>query len=467
MSERAKKTPETCAATAAAGARVAAIVGRPNVGKSALFNRLIGRRRAIVHEESGVTRDRLVDEVVWEGARFELMDTGGLHAPDAGAKVTDIFAAETRRQAEVAMADATVLLLVTDVQSGLHPADQAVADQLRRGGKPALLVANKADHEGLDAEADEFSRLGFPVFPVSAAHGRGVAALLAAVAERLPAPPAAEAGGVDAPLRVAVVGRPNAGKSSFINRLLGRERLIVSDVPGTTRESVEVSFRIGDGPAARRYVLVDTAGMRYQGKVKEAVEKFSLIRTRETIAEADVVALVLDAAEGPSRQDQRIARLIADAERGCLILVNKWDLAGRVTQKAYEEALRRELPFMDYAPVRFISAKTGAQVSGAIRLVDEIAAQVAAPLTTGLLNRVLRDAFARVGPPSIQGRRLRLYYAAQIRTRPQRIKLFVNDPKLVTPAYETYLVRELRRVFGLRGAPVRLIYARSERKERS
>ncbi len=439
--------------------RAVALVGRPSVGKSALFNRLLGRRLAIVHEEWGVTRDRLADEAEWENQRFTLIDTGGIGVMDR-ATSDDELAEGARRQVEAAIEEASVIILVTDVRAGLHPLDIEVARLLRQRGRIVRVAANKADDPEHDANAVEFTELGFPVFAVSALHGRGLSELMADVLEQLP-PPADETT-ADHPLRIAVVGRPNVGKSSFINRLLGSERVIVSNQPGTTRDSVAVPFAIGEDTQARHYVWVDTAGMRPRSKVRESVEFFSLVRVENAIREADVVAHVLDAAEGPSRQDRHIAGLIREHGRGALLIVNKWDLAaGTTTEREYEDALRREMPFLDYAPVVFVSARTGRGMKRAIAAVDRVGAQVSVHLSTGLLNRVIHREVERIQPPAVQGRRLKVYYVVQTGVKPLRIRLFVNEPRARTPAYEAYLVRALRCAFGLEGAPVFLEFVRS------
>ena len=457
--QRAPKTSrETPAAEPAAAAqpvgRVVAIVGRPNVGKSALFNRLLGHRLAIVHEESGVTRDRLVREATWGDQRFELIDTGGLDALDNMRPDHEIRAG-TRRQVEVAIEDAAVIIWVVDLTAGVLPLDQEVGRLLRRSGKPILLAANKADTAARDVAAAEFTEFNYPCYPISALHNRGLEPLMDEAVSRLPPgePVAAEQG-----LKVAVVGRPNVGKSSFINRLLGKERLIVSAVPGTTRDSIEIPFAIGVGPQARRYLLIDTAGLRRAGRVREVVEKFSAMRTEQSIDRADVVVLMLDAEQGPTAFDKRIAAHIQEAKRGCVLLVNKWDLAdGKVKMEAYEQALRRELAFLDYVPIVFVSAHSGLHLDQSVAALDRVAAAVATPLPTGVLNRVLKAALQKVQPPLVEGHRLKVYYGTQVGTRPIRIKLFVNDPQRMAPAYETYLIRCLRKAFGLEGAPVVLL----------
>ena len=428
--------------------RIVAILGRPNVGKSALFNRLAGKRIAIVHAESGVTRDRLVREVVWNNERFELVDTGGVSSPSG----LDVIEAGIRQQAEAALQDAAAVLLVTDIQAGLHPMDEEVANLIHRSGRPAFIAANKADGERFDTGASDFERLGFPVFPVSALQNRGMDDLMAQVFAELPA---AVNETIKTPLRVAIVGRPNVGKSSYVNRLLRSDRVIVSDVAGTTRDSIDVPFSMGTGPQARHYVLVDTAGIRRAGKIDNTVERFSLYRSEQSIKDANVVVFMLDAVQGPTAHDKKIAALICEHKRGCVILVNKWDLAsGEVTQRQYGPALEKAMPFMGHCPIVFASALDGYNIRRTIEAIDTVAVQVTGTLPTGVLNRTLQEAVEKVAPPSIQGRRLKLYYATQIGTDPVCLRVFVNRPDLMRPAYEVYLERALRRRFGLEGAPI-------------
>lgn len=444
--------------------RVIAIVGRPNVGKSALFNRIVRRRVAIVHEQSGVTRDRLVMEVDWQDERFELIDTGGLALMD-GAVAADRIEEGIRRQVEVAVQDAAVVILVGDLTAGCMPLDVEVARILRGSGRPVLVAANKADAPEQDSRAGEFEVLGFPVTPVSALHNRGIGDLLDQAVSRLP--PAVEAEAVE-PLKIAVVGRPNVGKSSYINRLLRDERVIVSEVPGTTRDSIEVPFVVGTGEGARHYRLIDTAGIRRLGKIDNVVERFSLFRTEESIDRADVVVMMMDASQGPTSQDKKIARKILDQSRGCLLLVNKWDLAmeAEITQRRYGAALHEALPFLNFVPTVFVSAQSGYNIRKSVEAIDYVAAQVATELSTGVLNRVLHDAFERVQPPLVNGHRLKFYYATQIGSKPVRIMLFVNNRRKLLATYETYLVSCLRKAFGLEGAPVRLRFRSAHDRDR-
>lgn len=437
--------------------RVIAIVGRPNVGKSALFNRIVGIRIAIVHEELGVTRDRITREAIWRDQRFELIDTGGIGFIDR-AKTDDSIARGTRAQVDVAIQDAAVVIFVADITSGVVPLDQEVAKLLRASGKKVFIAANKADHDRLDSGLAEFERLGFPVLAVSALHGRGVDTLMQFV---LPELPPAERYTEKGALRIAIVGRPNVGKSSYINKLLGSERVIVSEVPGTTRDSIEIPFAIGAGDSARHYTLIDTAGMRKVGKVHGSVERFSLFRAEQSIEHADVVVLMLDAEQGPTVQDKKIAAKILDEKKGCVLIVNKWDLAQGIKPKDYEMALRKVMFFLNFAPMLFVSTKTGFNMRESIDVIDEVASQVRTTLTTGLLNRVMRDAFDRVQPPMIQGKRLKYYYCTQTGTQPVRVRFFVNETTRLAPAYRTYLLNALRKVFGLGGAPVILDFRSS------
>jgi len=444
---------------------VVAIVGRPNVGKSALFNRIARQRIAIVFDQPGVTRDRVAREVETNGHRFLLVDTGGL-AFDRTPGSDDPLAAETRQQAAVAVSDAAVCIVVVDTRTGVTPLDEEVIKRVRESGVPCAIAANKCDREADDYRADEFLRFGLEVFPVSAEHGRGMDKLIAFATARLP-PVDAEADAAK-PLRVAVVGRPNAGKSSYINRLLNADRVIVSDIPGTTRDCVDVPFTIGTGPAARHYMLVDTAGMKHHTQMsKTSVDNFSLFRSERAIEEADVVLLVLESELGPVRQDMRIAGKIIDANRACVVLMNKWDLAVEkgITEQKATEVLRQMLPFMSYAPIVFCSAKTGYNIRRTVDAIDSAASSVRAKIPTGILNRTLVEATKRTLAPMKNGKRLKVYYGLQVGVDPLTIRLFVNDPKLVTPAYKSYIEKAIRARFGLEGAPLRLFLKARSRKD--
>ena len=444
--------------------RIVAIVGRPNVGKSALFNRLVRRRLAIVHAEEGVTRDRLMARAEWLGQKFRVVDTGGLALMDR-AKSGDEILRATADQVQAAIEDSAAVILVVDLTAGLQPLDVEVARLLRQAGRPAVVAANKADLPAQDERAGDFAALGYPAFPVSASHNRGIEDLLAAVLPHLP-PESGEA--EPARLKVAVVGRPNVGKSSYINRLTGLDRVIVSPVPGTTRDTIDVPFTLkaADG-GERHYVLEDTAGMRKQGKVHESVEKFSLFRAEQCIAEADIVVLALDAEAGPGTQEKKIAALIREHHKACVVLVNKWDLAKGTQVKAadYEERMRQELFFLGDIPVVFVSALSGHQIRRSFEVIDAVATRLTTKMPTGVLNRVLRDAFAQSQPPFSKGRQLKFYYATQTGQNPPRVTLFVNDPKLSTPTHQAFLATRLRAAFDLAGVPLVLRY-RSSHGER-
>lgn len=440
--------------------RVIAIVGRPNVGKSALFNRITGRRLAIVHEESGVTRDRLCCEAEWDGHPFELIDTGGIGLMD-GERSKDHIESGTREQVDIALQDAASIILVTDITTGVVPLDETVARLLHQCGKPVVLAVNKADHEGLDDKHLEFASLGFPAFPISVLHKRGIDDLVMAAIK--PLPPVVPADQIE-PLKIAVVGRPNAGKSSYINRLLQSNRVIVSEIPGTTRDSIEIPFTTGHGEGLRKYTLIDTAGIRKFSRAKDAVEKYSINRAEKSVESADVVIMMLDATEGPKKQNKKIAALVLEQNKGCVILVNKWDLAeGVTTQREYGKALREELPFLRFVPIVFTSAVTGYNIRNTIEAVDHVATQVRTQLTTGLLNRVVQDAVRRYQPPVMQNHRLKIFYVTQVGVNPITIRFFVNTPTKVSDNYQTYLLGKLRDAFGLEGAPIVLQFrARSE-----
>ena len=435
---------------------VVSLVGRPNTGKSALFNRIAKKRVAIVFDQPGVTRDRVTREVDLLGRRVMLVDTGGI-AFDK--RVTrDPLDEETRNQAALAVEDSAVCVIVVDTREGITPLDNEVIKRVRESGVPCVIAANKCDRPEDDWRAAEFERFGLPVFATSAEHGRGVEALLEDLVKRLP--PAVEDESAARPLRVAVVGRPNAGKSSYINRLLNAPRVIVSEIAGTTRDAVEVPFTIGSGPEARHYMLVDTAGMKPHTKMsKTSVDNFSLFRSEEAIKEADVVLLLLDASMGPTMQDKRIAGKVLEANRACVVLCQKWDLAikdGLTDEKKALSALRQMMPFLNFAPVVFCSNKSGYNVRKTVEAIDRAAASASERLPTGMLNRVITTATKKTLSPMIKGKRLKIYYGLQVSTNPQTIRLFVNDPKLVTDAYLSFIEKNIRARFGLEGAPLRI-----------
>ena len=442
---------------------VIAIVGRPNVGKSALFNRIARKRVAIVFDQPGVTRDRVAREVSACGRRFLLVDTGGLTF-DRESDRADPLAEQTRQQAALAVEDASAVIVVADARAGVTPVDEEVFERVRAAGVPCALAANKCDTAGDDHLADEFSRFGIPVFPTSAEHGRGVQPLVEWAVGKLPP---ADSGESSRPLRVVVVGRPNAGKSSYINRLLNADRVIVSEIAGTTRDVIDVPFTIGSGADARHYILTDTAGMRSHNKASaNSVEKFSLFRGEEAIAESDVAILVMDPDLGPTMQDKRIAGIIKDNFKACVILMQKWDKGQEkgITEKKAEPALRQMMPFLNFAPVVFCSNKTGYNIRRTIDAIDRAAASTRAKMPTGLLNRTIAEAQKKTLCPMKNGKRLKIYYALQVGEAPLTIRLFVNDPKLVSPAYLTYMEKAIRARFGLEGAPLR-IFLKARRRD--
>ena len=439
------------------------IVGRPNVGKSALFNRIARARIAIVFDQPGVTRDRVAREVTILDKRFMLVDTGGI-AFDRTPGSQDPLAEETRAQAALAVSDSDLCVVVVDVRSGITPLDEEVLKRVRESGCPTVIAANKCDRAEDDERADDFARFGLEVFPVSAEHGRGMQALVERIAAALPPQ---EESTVAKPLRVAVVGRPNAGKSSYINRLLNAERVIVSDIPGTTRDAVDVPFTIGDGPTARHYTLVDTAGMKSHTQMsKTSVDNFSLFRSEKAIEEADVVLLTMESEIGPTRQDMRIAGKIIDAQKACVILMNKWDLAVKkgMVEKEATEVIRQMMPFLSFAPIVYCSAKSGYNIRRTVDAIDAVASSVKTQMPTGVLNRTIEVATKKTLAPMRNGKRLKVYYGLQVGTDPLTIRLFVNDPKLVVPAYRSYIEKAIRARFGLEGAPLRIFLKARSRK---
>lgn len=443
-----------------------AIVGRPNVGKSALFNRIVRRRIAIVHAEEGVTRDRIVAPGEWNGRRFLLVDTGGLALSSGKAPEEDGgFSGPIAEQVATAVADAARIVFVVDIRAGLKPLDAVVADLLRKSGKSVVVAANKADVPADEVHAGDFASLAWPVIPVSAEHARGLDDLLEAATEGFPKRAEGEEDPPDGRIRIAVVGRPNVGKSSFINRLTGAGRLIVSAVPGTTRDAIEVPFG-GHGEEGKGFLFVDTAGMRRRGKVRESVEKFSAFRATGALEDCDIACLVVDAVAGPQEQEKKIAYQAKGLHKAMLVLVNKWDRAraSGVTRERYETELRKALFLPEGVPLAFVSAKSGYHVKAAGEAIAALAGRMKMKLPTGLLNRVLRDAFAKTQPPTSRGKILRFYYATQTGERPPRVTLFVNDPELETPRHQAFLLAELRRRFDLGGVPLIVKYRSSHER---
>jgi GTP-binding protein len=437
--------------------RTAAIIGRPNVGKSALFNRLAGRMISIVHDQPGVTRDRLAATCRLGRRPFEIVDTGGIGAePDAD------FAEATRDAAQVALEGADVLLLVVDAQSGLTPLDADLARQLRASGKPLVLVVNKVDHTGVEPAAAEFSRLGIPeVLAVSAAHGRGISDLVEAVERELPEAEGMDIEGSVEPPKLAFVGRPNVGKSSLVNAVLGQKRAIVSEIAGTTRDAVDVRLERG----GQTFILCDTAGIRHRSKHNTSVEVFSVMRSEKTIERADLCLLVLDATQGVTAQDKKIAGLIQKAGKAALLVLNKWDLVAEASPEAYREHLARihaDLFFLTHAPVVILSARTGENLRRLFTSIEKIRQHAQRRVGTGELNRLLRAAVERQPPPMRGSRRLKVLYSTQLAPReprpfaPPAFLMFVNDSRLVPASYVNYLVARLRDAYEFPGLPITL-----------
>ena len=426
-----------------------AIVGRPNVGKSMLFNKLCGQRLSIVEDTPGVTRDRLYAQCDWRGRTFDIVDTGGIEPG-----TDDQILAFMREQAEIAIQSATVIVFVCDIKTGLTAADQDVANILLRSQKPVVLAVNKMDQVGnLNPDIYEFYNLGLgdPI-AVSAVHGHGTGDLLDACFDYFP--PEQEEEEDDDVIKVALIGKPNVGKSSLTNRILGEERVIVSDVAGTTRDAVDSYFENEKG----KYLIIDTAGMRKKSKVEDRVEKFSVLRATMAIERADVCLIMIDAREGVTEQDTKVAGLAHEAGKACIIVVNKWDAVekdGKTMDKMRQDVMR-DLSYMTYAPIVFISALTGQRVDRLFDLINYVNNQATTRITTGMLNSVLADATARVQPPTDKGRRLKIYYMTQAGIRPPHFICFCNDARLFHFSYQRYLENQIRSTFGLEGTPVRM-----------
>lgn len=435
-----------------------AIVGRPNVGKSMLFNELVGQRLSIVEDTPGVTRDRLYAEAEWRNRKFDLVDTGGIE-PSADSQILAFM----RQQAEIAIQHATVILFVCDIKTGLTASDQEVANMLLRSQKPVVLAVNKMDQVGItNPDIYEFYNLGLgdPI-AVSAVHGHGTGDLLDACMEYFP--PEDEEEEEDDVIKVAVIGKPNVGKSSLVNRILGEQRVIVSDMAGTTRDAVDSYFENQKG----KYLFIDTAGMRKKSKVDDRIEKFSVLRATMAIERADVCLILVDANEGVTEQDTKVAGLAHEAGKACIIVVNKWDAIEKddKTMDHMRQDIRRDLSYMTYAPIVFISALTGQRVDRLFDLINYVNDQASLRITTGMLNTVLADATARVQPPTDKGRRLKIYYMTQIGIKPPHFVCFCNDAKLFHFSYQRYLENQIRSTFGLEGTPVRLTIRQKSDKE--
>ncbi len=433
-----------------------AIVGRPNVGKSSLFNAIVGRRLAIVHEMSGVTRDRVAARVQRNGRSFTLVDTGGLGMLTGESRRLDRWDAGIAQQVEAAVADADVLIMVGDAQDGLTPLDADVAARLRNSGKPIIFAANKCDDDRFRIAANEFAALGFgEVFPVCCLRLGGVNALLDAAFARLPEKRAAEAELPPPAINIAVVGRPNVGKSSLINALIGSERVMTSEVAGTTRDAIDVDFSINCGGEPHRAVLVDTAGLRKRAKVDTVVEYFSAMRARSAIERADLVVLVVEATgdAASTAQDRKIAAIIEKAGKGCVIAVNKCD-AAELPAKTVIREIRQTLPGLSYAPLTLVSARKRLRLDELLDRMAMVMENLQTELPTGVLNRVLQDAFQQHPPPLVGTAPLKLFYASMVGSRPPRIRLFVNRPDAAADNYLTFLKKRLREAFELTGVPV-------------
>ncbi|AIQ69829.1 ribosome biogenesis GTPase Der [Paenibacillus graminis] len=436
---------------------VVAIVGRPNVGKSTIFNRLIGDRLAIVEDKPGITRDRIYGVSDWNGKSFSVIDTGGIEIDGEDAILKSI-----RVQAELAIEEADVIVFMCEAKSGLTNADEEVAQILFRSGKPIVLAINKVDNMKRTEDIYEFYSLGIgdPI-GISGSHGTGIGDLLDAVTERLPEPVEEEYD--EDIIRVALIGRPNVGKSSLVNAILGEERVIVSDVAGTTRDAIDTPFE-RDG---QRYVLIDTAGMRKRGKVYETTEKYSVMRAMRAIERADVVLVVINGEEGIIDQDKHIAGYAHDAGKASIFVVNKWDVVEKddKTMQNFENTIRDHFLFMSYAPVVFLSALTKQRLQKLLPVVQHVAQQHALRITTHLVNDVVSDAVAINPPPTDKGRRLRINYVTQVAVKPPTIVVFVNDPSLMHFSYERYLENKIRAAFNFEGTPIRLFTRRKSDNE--
>ena len=429
---------------------VVAIVGRPNVGKSTLFNKLVGARLSIVDDKPGVTRDRIYGDCEWLGHRFLLVDTGGIEP-----RADDVILSQMRAQANIAIATADVIVLVTDLRSGVVATDQDVANMLQKSGKPVILCVNKCDSVGApDPEFYEFYNLGMgdPI-AVSAVHGHGTGDLLDAVIAYFP--PESEEEEEDDTIKGAVIGKPNVGKSSLINRISGQERAIVSDIAGTTRDATDTRIENQYG----KFTFIDTAGIRRKSKVTDAIEKYSIIRARTAVERANVCVIMIDATEGFTEQDSKVAGIALDQGKGCIVVVNKWDAVEKDgnTMREYKEKLAVDFAFMKFAPFVFISAKTGQRVDRLFEKIAYVYAQSTMRISTGKLNEILGAATARVQPPTDKGKRLKIYYMTQASVCPPTFVFFVNNAQLFHFSYQRYLENQIREVFGLEGTPVRFI----------
>lgn len=439
--------------------KVVAIVGRPNVGKSTLFNVLAGEKIAIIKDIPGVTRDRIYADCQWRGTTFQVIDTGGIE-PESD----DVILKQMRRQAELAMDIADVIVFITDVKAGVTVSDEEVAHMLRKTKKPVVLVCNKCDRVGAPPdEMYEFYNLGLgDPLPISAGKKLGIGELLDEIYDKFGnIEPEIED---DETIRVAVIGKPNAGKSSLINKILGEERVIVSDIAGTTRDAIDTYFENKHG----KYVFVDTAGIRRKNKVYDQLEKYSVLKAKGAIEKANVCLIMIDATEGVTEQDEKIAGLAHEAGKGVIIVINKWDLVEKETNtlEKYKKQVYDKLAYLSYAPIIFISAQTGQRVDKIFDMINEVDKQNAQRIPTGLLNDVLAEATTITQPPSDKGRRLKVYYMTQVSTRPPTFVIFVNSKELMHFSYVRYIENHLRKQFGFKGTPIHMIIRERKNEEK-
>ena len=437
---------------------IVAIIGKPNVGKSTFFNYIVGQRISIVEDTPGVTRDRVYSETAWRDRMFTVVDTAGIEP-----ETDDIIINQMRKQAQIAIQIADVIIFVTDIKQGVTAADKDIALMLKKSKKKIILVCNKADNFG-QAPDDiyEFYNLGLgEPLAISAANAKGIGDVLDKVYNLLPDKDSSE--NEDEIIKVAVIGKPNVGKSSLVNRILGEERLIVSNIAGTTRDAIDSEFENEFG----KYTFIDTAGVRKKSKIKESIEKFSIMRTLFAIERSDVCLMLIDANEGVTDQDAKIAGEAHEAGKGVIIVVNKWDEIEKDnnTTEVYKKEIYNKVPYLSYAPIIFISAKTGQRVNKLYELINQVAANNAMRVGTSVINQVLNEAIALVQPPTDKGRRLKIFYMTQASTKPPTFVVFVNDKELFHFSYERYLINQLRKEFGLQGTPIRMIVREKNEKD--